>query len=213
MTINQLISKIESFFKLATDSEKVPEASKDEKTILKTLSNLETFKARVEYAEKCLDHLSSGSSRVIYTMPGGKEVMKLAKNDRGVAQNKAESKVESKYVNKTTKSDNNGVWKLSPFLEKITEKEFEKMTNCSFEDFGEALRYGLKNVSDSDVDKPKKFDKVEKTEIYKEVVAVAKKHDLMPGDLARISSWGQVDGHPTLLDAGLTKEIYDEFYE
>ncbi len=208
----KLLKKIDTLFRLAVESEKVPEASKDTGTILKTLSGLETFKARVDYAEKCLDHLSSGSSRVIYTMNDGKEVMKLAKNDRGVAQNIAESKVKSKYVNKTTKSDPDGVWKLSPFLEKVTEKEFEKMAGCSFEEFGEAIRFGLKSISTSDVKKPKNFDDVSKLEIYKEVVKISKQHDLMPGDIARISSWGQVDGHPTLLDAGLTKEIYDEFY-
>lgn len=213
MTFIQLIRRIDTFFKLATESEKVPEASKDVSTILKTLTELETFKARVDYAEKCLDHLSSGSSRVIYTMPGGKEVMKLAKNDRGVAQNLVESKVKSKYVNKTTKSDPDGVWKLSPFLEKVTEKEFEKMAKCSFEDFGEAVRYALKDISGSDVSKPKNYEDVSKLELFKEVVSVAKKHDLMAGDIARISSWGQVDGHPTLLDAGLTRKIYDEFYE
>lgn len=207
------MQRIDTFFKLATESEKVPEASKDISTILKTLAQLETFKARVDYAEKCLDHLSSGSSRVIYTMPGGKEVMKLAKNDRGVAQNIAESKVKSKYVNKTTKSDPDGVWKLSPFLEKVTEKEFEKMVDCSFEDFGEAVRYGLRDISSNDIKKPKNFENVEKLEIYKEIISVAKKHDLMPGDLARISSFGKIDGHPIILDAGLTREIYDKYYE
>lgn len=213
MKISQLLQKIDSFFKMAAEAEEVPKASKDVGTILTTLSKLETFKARVDYAEKCLKHLSSGSSRVIYVMPGEKEVMKLAKNDRGVAQNKVESKVKSKYVNKTTKSDPNGVWKLSPFLEKVTEKEFEGMIDCSFEDFGEALDYALKTISEDSAKKPNNFEEVSKLDIFKELVDVAKKHDLMPGDLTRISSWGQVDKHPTLLDAGLTKEIYDEFYE
>lgn len=213
MHINRLVNRVNLFLKLATDSEKLPENSDDPAVILKNLSSLETFKARVDYAEKNLGHLSSGSSRVVYTMPGKKEVLKLAKNDRGVAQNKVESKMKCKYINKTTKSCPEGCWKISPFLDKVTEKEFEELTDLNFKDFGEALDYGLKSVSESSAKKPKNFEEISKTEMYKTLVDCGKEYDLMPGDLSRISSWGQVDGHPTLLDSGLTREIYDEFYE
>jgi hypothetical protein len=35
----------------------------------------------------------------------------------------------------------------------------------------------------------------------------------MPGDLARISSWGTKDGRPVLIDAGLTADVFANFYE
>lgn len=209
----RLLKTIDRFFKLAVEAEELPPDSKDLDTVLKNLSDLETFTARVDYAEKNLKHLSSGSSRVVYVLPGEKEVLKLAKNDRGVAQNKVESKLKCKYVNKTTRACKDGCWKISPFLDKITEKEFEKLTDISFKDFGEALSYGLKDISSDSPKKPKNFDEIAKTEIYKDIVECSKEHDLLPGDLARISSFGQVDGHPTLLDAGLTRKIYDKFYE
>jgi len=212
MRHQRLLQYIDIFYKLATDSEKLPENSDDIDTVLKNLSKLETFKARIDYAEKNLDHLSSGSARVIYTFDNKKEVLKLAKNDRGVAQNKAESKVKCKYVIETTKSDPNGVWKISPYAEKITEKEFEKYAGFPFEDFGQALEYGLRSVSDNTEKKPKDFDKISKTEMYKNLVECGKKHDLLPGDLSRISSWGKMGDKPIVLDAGLTSEIYDEFY-
>lgn len=213
MNSDRLLKLANHFCKLATESEELPANSKDVATILKNLSSLETFKARVDYAEKNLDHLSSGSSRVVYTMPGKKEVLKLAKNDRGVAQNKIEAKLKCKYINKTTKACSEGCWKISPFLDKITEKEFKELSDIDFEDFGEALSYGLKDVSGTSAKKSKNFDEISKTEMYKDLVKCSKEYDLMPGDLARISSWGQIDGHPTLLDAGLTREIYDKFYE
>lgn len=213
MNIDKLLKLANHFLKLATESEELPANSKDINVVLKNLTDLETFKARVDYAEKNLKHLSSGSSRVIYVLPGEKEVLKLAKNDRGVAQNKIESKIECKFINKTTRACSEGCWKISPFLDKVTEKEFEKLSGFNFKEFGDALRYGLKDISGSDVDKPKNFDEISKSEMYKTLVKCAEKYDLMPGDLVRISSWGQVDGHPTLLDAGLTKEIFEEFYE
>lgn len=204
MGFEELKQRIDTFYKLAAKDT----ASK----VLKELSSLETFKDRVDYAEKQLKHLSSGSSRVIYVMPDGKQVLKLAKNDRGVAQNIFESKLKNKYVNKTTKSDPDGVWKISPMLDKVTEKEFEELTGLDFKDFGKALEFGLKDVSKSKVSKPKNFEEVSKSEIYKTLVEFGKKNDLMPGDLSRISSWGKIDKQPILLDAGLNKEIYDEFY-
>jgi hypothetical protein len=210
-SIKHLSNKINCFFKLA-EKEELPENSDDLETVLKNLSELETFTARVDYAEKNLKHLSSGSSRVVYLVDDGKQAMKLAKNDRGISQNKIESKIKSKFINETTKFDKDGVWKLSPFLDKITEKEFEKLIGVNFKDFGKALDYGLQDVSDDSAAKPKDFNKIKELPIYKELVAVGKKHKLMPGDMSRISSWCMKDDVPMLVDAGLTKEIYDEFY-
>jgi hypothetical protein len=207
MKIKHLTTHINYFHKLATDKKSLPE-------ILKELSKIETFKDRIEFAEKNLKHLSSGSSRVIYVTPEN-TVLKLAKNNRGIAQNKVEAnpKMKSKFINETLSTDPNGIWKISPYLEKITEKEFEKMVGIPFKDFGDAMSYGLQDVSGNKHDKPNNFDKIEKTEIYKELVANGKKFKLLGGDLARISSYGQEDGHPVVLDAGLTKSIYDEFYD
>ena len=205
MIPQDLLRAINQFHKFAT-STPLPE-------ILKELSSLETFKDRVDYAEKHLKHLSSGSSRVIYTTPDD-QVLKLAKNERGIAQNKAEGnpKMVSKYINKTLKQDKDGIWKISPFLDKITEKEFEELVGVPFKDFSEAISYGLQDVSGNSHEKPKGFEKVEKTEIYKELISIGKKWDLMPGDIGRVSSWGVVDGHPILLDAGLTSAIYKKYY-
>jgi hypothetical protein len=207
MQLDLLLKRIENFYKLAS------EGSDDINTILKKLSKLDTHKARFEYAEKHLDHLSSGSSRVIYTFNNKKEVLKLAKNDRGLAQNKAEAKIKSKFINKTTKSDPKGIWKISPYANKVSEKEFEKISKISFEDFGKALEYGLQAISSDKEKKPKNFEKVSKTDLYKEIVNVSKENKLLPGDLSRISSWGEIDNKLILLDAGLTREIYDSFYE
>lgn len=183
-------------------------------SVLKELSRLETFKERVDYAEQHLKHLSSGSSRVIYVMDDG-VVLKLAKNKKGLAQNKAEAnpEIKSKYINKTLAADKDGIWKTSPYLEKITEKDFEELTGINFKDFGAALSYGLQDVAGDSEEKPKGFGEIAKSEIYKDLVAIGKKWDLMPGDLERISSWCKDKDHPVVVDIGLTRKIFDEFYE
>jgi hypothetical protein len=140
----------------------------------------------------------------------------LAKNDKGIAQNKAESNPEmkSKYLNKILKHADNYSWLETCYLDKIIEQDFEDMTKVNFKDFGAAIKYGLKEVSgNSSKSKPKNFDKVEKSDIYKEMLRIGKKFNLMPGDLSRISSWGTKDNKPILIDAGLTKKIFEKFYE
>lgn len=215
MNINSLFRKVELFYLLASKSEKLPENSKELKTILSNIADLETYQARKKYAEANLSHLSSGSSRIVYEAPDG-TIIKLASNDKGIAQNKAESnpKMKSKFLNEIINYDKKYSWIQTHFLKKIKVGDFKEMTGIDFDDFGDSIRYGLKDVSgNSDKKKPECFDKVSKSEIYKEMHRIGEKFKLMPGDLARISSWGTKDGNPVLIDAGLTKDVYSEFYE
>jgi hypothetical protein len=146
-------------------------------------------------------------------LPNKKDVLKLAKNESGLAQNKAESKVKSKHINKTTKFDKDGVWKISPLANKITEKQFAELTGVNFKEFAECIEYGLKNISEDKVKKPKYFEEVSESSVYKDLLAAGKKYKLMPGDLARISSFGELDNVPVVLDAGFDRKVFEEFYE
>lgn len=215
MNPNKLLRFSNMFYSLAA-GEELPADSDDLKTILKNIEGLETYKARKDYAEKNLERLSSGSSRITY-LTAQKTVIKLAKNDRGMAQNEEEiknSKCGSKFFNKILNSASNFSWIEVPFLKKISEKDFKDMTDIDFDDFGEAISYSLRTVSgNSDKDKPEKYDELNKLPLFKEITEIGKQFDLMPGDLARISSWGKKDNHPTLIDTGLTKKVFKDFYE
>lgn len=209
MDINKLL-KLANFFQALAAGEEIPADSKDLKTILNNLEELETYNARKEYAEKNLKHLSSGSSRIVYLTPE-KTVIKMGKNDKGIAQNKVECnpKMKSKFLNEIISCAKDYSWLETHYLDKITAKEFEKMTGLDFDQFGDAVRYGLK----SDDSKSKGFSDVEKSDIYKEMKRIGEKFKLLPGDIARISSWGTKDGRPILIDAGLSEDVYDKFYD
>jgi hypothetical protein len=214
MHVNKLLRFATMFQSLAA-GEELPPNSKDLAVVLRHLEELETYHARVKYAEANLEHLSSGSSRVVY-LTNKKTVIKLAKNDKGIAQNKVEAdpKMKSKHLNTILSHAKNCAWIETNYLDKITEKEFEKMTGIKFEDFGLAIRYGLKSVSgNTDKEKPENFDEVSKSDIYKELRDVGSANKLMPGDMARISSWGTKDGRPVLIDAGLSKDVFADYYE
>lgn len=214
MNVNKLLRFATMFYSLAA-GEKVPPDTRDYKTILENLTRLETYQARKQYAENNLKHLSSGSSRIVYLSPD-KNILKMAKNDRGIAQNKVEANPEmkSKYLNEVIGHAPNYSWIETHYLDKISKPEFEDMTGLRFDDFGDSIRYALKNVSgNTDLEKPSNFAKVEKSEIYKELERIGQKFQLMAGDLARISSWGTKDGRPILIDSGLSKKVFENFYE
>lgn len=214
MRIDDLLKLAQEFYsEAAKKTEKLPPNSDNVKEILKNIEGMDTFAAKKKYAEKNLERLSSGSSRIVYVMPDG-TVLKLAKNERGVAQNKAEGnpKMKSRYLNETIGLAKNHSWLNTYYLDKITEKEFEEMTDIDFKLFGKCISYGLKKISSDSEKKPKDFDKIAKTKIYKEFERLGKEFNLLPGDMSRISSFGQRSGHPVLIDAGLTRKIFDKFY-
>ena len=214
MDIDKILRYVSRFYSMAVSKEELPSDSDDLRTVLSNLEKLETFCARKKYAERNLKHFSGGSSRIVYLTDDG-TIVKLAKNEKGLAQNKVESnpKMKSKFLNKMIKSARNNAWIECPYLKKIKAKQFKELTGISFDLFSSAIEYGLKDVAGTYHDKPSDFDDVKDSEIYKELIKAGKKFKLMPGDMARISSWGVLDDHPVLIDAGLTREVYDKFYE
>lgn len=208
--LNRIVRLADFFYVLSSSSS----IKSDLDEILNQIENLETFQERQEFAESNLNHLSSGSSRIVYKTDDN-FIIKMAKNKKGIAQNKAEANPEmiSDFLNKILDKASNYSWIKTCYLDKITAKDFEKMTGINFDDFSEVIDYGLKNISDSDTSKPKNFNEVSKSKIYKEIKRIGDKFKLMPGDIGRISSWGMKNNHPILIDAGLTKKIFEEFYE
>ena len=212
MQSNNLLKLANTFYSIAT-TEKLPSNSNDLSTIKKNIDNLCFFKSRINYLEKNLKHLSSGSSRIVYKT-NKNTVIKLAKNEKGISQNKVEAstKSKSKHVNPVLSHSKNYFWVEVPFLEKITTKQFEELCDVNFDDFSKSLQYGLKHLENSSQKKPSKFDKISQCDLYKDILEVAKKLNLLPGDLIRISSWGTKNNVPVLIDVGLNKKVYEEHY-
>lgn len=216
--ISKIIKLASVFYSLAiikNAEEKLPADSKDVDTALKNLENLETFAARKKYAERNFSHLSSGSSRVVFRLTDAGAVVKLAKNEKGFAQNRAEANVKSKspVINQVKRSSKDYLWIEVDYLDKISPKRFEEIVGIDFEDFGNAIRYALKKISGNTDKKPKDYDQIEKNEIFKDIKQIGKEYSLMPGDLARISSYGEKDHQLKLADVGLTKEVFEKYYD
>lgn len=210
MNYNNLLKLANLFYSLASkEAEELPANSKNLKKILSNLDKLETYKAKIEYCEKNLKHLSSGSSRIVYSTSDD-TVIKLAKNDKGIAQNKVEanSKMKSKFLNKILDKSKDYNWIEVEFLDKITESEFEKLTDLNFKTFGKCLKFLCEKSSK----KPKELEYCKDFEVLTEMARLCKNFDLLPGDLDRISSWGRKNNQVILIDSGLTGKVYNDHY-
>lgn len=173
------------------------------KSDLQKLDHMETFKERIEFCNSNFKRLSSGSSRIVFKIDD-EFVLKLAKNEKGIAQNKAEAnpKMKSKYLNKIEDSSKKSFWIKTFYLEKINKKEFEELAKLSFDEFEKELRKSLdkKNYKSE-------FDIVNQMKI------ICNKFHLLIGDIVRPSSWGKKNNIPILIDAGLTEKIYKDYYK
>jgi hypothetical protein len=217
--LNKILKLAHQFEALASKEsnkpkkEKAPKKTSNLKEILSNLQKLETFAARKEYAEKCLKQISSGSSRIVFLL-NEDSVLKLASNEKGLAQNRAEASVKdkSKYINPVTNCAKNYSWVVTPLGEKITEREFNDLIGVSFKDFGEGIKYLMRELSTKERKAPENIEEIQNLDIAKEVTSIGLKYKLMPGDIARISSWKKINNTPVLVDLGLTQDIYRKFY-
>ena len=201
MKFNKILKLAELLEKLATSA-----------NILESISQADNFSSKLEIAEKNYKHLSQGSSRAILIVPPG-QCLKVAKNEKGIAQNLQEAKIpKSKYINGVVKSSKDGSWIICKLLEDLTEKKFEELTNINFKDFSKCIKYELQDIAETSKSKPSNFNSINKKDIFKEIVKVAKKYKLLPGDIGRISSWKLDKNTPKLVDCGLTRKIYDKYY-
>ena len=79
---------------------------------MEEFKTLKSFNARINYCQENLKRISSGSSRIVY-MIDDEKVLKLAKNNKGIAQNEVEISYGGDYtldriVAEVYESDENG---------------------------------------------------------------------------------------------------------
>lgn len=125
-----------------------------------------------------------GSGRLVYDM-GNEYVVKVAKNKRGIVQNKAEHQITSKAHNnifaKVIAISENFIYLIMEKAEKI--KHVSEVWNY----------YSVKNNREL-------FE-------LKEFCDLTTKYNLLYSDLFRANSWGLVKGRPVIIDFGFTKEV------
>lgn len=187
------------------------------------LVNNNSYKKKLAYAQTHLKKISSGSSRVVFQIDNEK-VLKIAKNDKGLAQNSVESDwglqnypiIARVFDTSDEFKDIGPVWLEMELAKKITQKRFIELTGITLSDLNSLLqrRFGSLQFNRPLDDRLKKI--LNENEFYYEIEHVISDYDFPYGDYGKINSYGEVlrDGKPTivLIDFGWSHFVKDNFY-
>lgn len=191
------------------------------------LSGMRSFAERVRY---CREHLGApignGSARMVFQIDDEK-CLKLAKNQKGVAQNGVESDYYKRRYDifpKVFETDNDGLWIVCEFVLPAKKSDFKACVGVSFDDFVKWMyttyaRYDRKYMHGSwyTMDDETYGDLVENNEFFQEMEDYLCNYMAADQDMLAIRNWGLAmrDGHawPVLLDHGLTDDVYNTYYK
>lgn len=193
-------------------------AQMDLSSILKQLSSLPTFVARKRLCDQNFQKLNSGSARIIYLLPDGR-VLKLAKNEKGLAQNDNESAtlMQTSITNKMLETDPNNKWLITSLAKKVSKSKFQSLSGINFDEFKQALEYWAgqhgKSAYFSFREKPENYEKILNNGFFQEIIDLIGTWNMGLGDLLRLNSYGEVNGKLILIDFGLTEDIFQKFYK
>lgn len=185
--------------------------------------SLNKFTERVKYCDQHLKKISAGSGRIVYMIDNTK-VLKLAKNQKGVAQNGVEAQWGGDYYFKSILADvidsqENDLWNVMELANKCSKSQFKQMIGVDIYNFGMYLKNReLENKGRSTIFhiEPEINEVLNENEFAQSVFEFMDASDSGAGDLGRTSSYGIVkrDGHDTIVivDFGLTNDVYSTYY-
>jgi len=180
---------------------------------LKSLPNESVMQA---YAMNYLEPLGQGSSRIAFVL-SSKKVLKIARNEKGISQNKAEIEVYTDPATADTAAkiydfDDQGRWITSDLVKPLTDpSEFMKLTGVSWEEFVQDL---ASSVSKFAREKGMTLNK-RAHEFTQKAYNMAEKgkSKLKLGDLTVLDHWGKTpNGRVVILDYGFTEDVEAKHY-
>jgi hypothetical protein len=193
--------------------------------------NMDTFKSIRSYADKIKyvrenlgNPLGSGTARMVFNIDGTK-VLKLAKNEKGVAQNEVESNYYSDsywadiLANVIDFDEKNYYWVEMEIAQKVRKSDFKRLYNVSFDDLGVYLRYRYLTSKNSpyagEIDSDK-LDEFNNNDFVVNITDYMLSNNVPYGDLVRISSYGLVKRKYgdviVIIDFGITEDVHKQYY-
>lgn len=183
-----------------------------------------SIKAKQDIAGTYFTRISSGSSRIVYHFDD-QNVLKLAKNVKGLAQNKEEIDLSthSPILTKTKDFDDNNYWIVTEKVKQlVSEKDFKSVTGIDFKTFCTYLRSNseyeyIKNQKYSQYRSEKLPEDIVKSlqnnETITEIVNLMNDFNMPVGDLCKVNSWGKDNSNKLkLLDYGLSADVLEKHY-
>lgn len=191
------------------------------------LSSIRSFAQRMKYCKLHLgDTIGSGSSRAVFQIDDNK-CLKLAKNQKGIAQNNAEfdSFAQSYGVMpKQYESADDNSWIIVEYVLPAKAKDFQVCLGMDFRKYCEFVKkcYNCYSSSrnswanNSSISDEEFEEILENNEWLEGLYSYMADYQVPLGDMLRLVNYGMVQrgGTPeiVILDSGLTEQIYNEFY-
>lgn len=196
-----------------------------------------SFKSRLAYALERAKKLGTGSSRVATTIEyqGRPTVLKIAKNQKGLAQNSVEASIlEDGYASQldiliplidydTATYNREPVWIHTEQAQKVNEKQLCAIMKC--DNLSQLVNMawaitGKKRFVGSYQTYINKFQEqghseedIETVSHYANVLAdLHMQFDVELGDFARAANWGLFQGKPVIIDVGFNSNVLNQYY-
>lgn len=197
-----------------------------------TLVSLPSYDKRLKYCQQYLQKIGAGSSRIVFAVDDEK-VLKVAKNQKGIAQNQEEMQDwRQNYYDcfaKVYDASEDGIFLEMQAARRAKPSDFKRLTGYGFDVMCAWIEYtanlylprNRQHYRNSNYDEL--FDSEEWADGLDNYNLFSRIHSYLCdtctqayGDFERISSWGVVseDGEEklVLIDFGLTDEIFDDYY-
>lgn len=170
---------------------------------------------RIAYAKERLEFLGEGSSREVYVLTS-KHVLKIAIDDAGNGQNKAEADVfrsSSDLVAKVYDSDPGFGWISSELVYPFDHPDEIIKIMPDIDDVGHWSDFIAHACSDYPEQQYIKTFAPQLLDFANTIGKLSEENDLILGDLQKASSWGRgTDGRLVLIDYGFTDDVANNFY-
>jgi len=183
-------------------------------------NKIHSFNGKLKYANEHLVKICSGSSRVAYKVDEEK-VLKIAKNKKGLDQNRVESDWSKENYGVTAKVFNrseDNFWIEMELAKKLTPSRFKELTGISIKELETALKYvdsqrNPRNLYHNPKPPP---ECIYENEFYLDMERFIVDYDLPSGDYQRLNSFGEVKRNGkdivVLIDFGLDKDTWNTHY-
>jgi len=198
------------------------------------LGHDKSFRSRLEYALQRSKRLRGGSSRTAFIIPdqGRETVLKIAKNRKGLAQNKVElSILKDGYLGKLPiviplidydKKNPEPIWIQTEKAQKVSEAQICELLKCkSLAQFVGYVRYVLSKPSGQiwqNVPTVLKKNGYSEQDIetfndyINEVATLISNSNLVEADFWSAGNWGVFNGRPVIIDLGYDEEVAAKYY-
>jgi len=186
---------------------------------MEKFKSTKSFAERARYCGSALTRISSGSSRIIYKIDD-KRVLKLAKNERGIAQNSVESdqmlnQWYGDIIAKRLEFDDDDKWIVSEYAKRVGPKRFEQLLGVTIDQLFAylcELHPEKTKVQFIVNDKTREVLDVDNNEFMYDLNDMIGNWDMPIGDFSKLSTFGEINGKLVVTDYGLTKQVYDTHY-